>query len=534
MNNLHILTRCAALLGAVGLMSPHTAHAVVGDPDPSFGGGNGVIFINAALTASGHIALTPDGRIVMVSEYVGNGVSVYRYLSDGSPDTSFNAGSATPGQSTGILVAPPPPEASVLGWAARTQQVAVAGDGKITVLLKRVETPQAQPGTEDDRGFSLVRLNADGTRDSAFGDNGVATFRPDNMYLKATAVALAPDAGAVVGGECGSFGKACAVRMTASGQLDSGFGSGGLAQYEFLSRYSAGRADALALRADGSIVQTGSCYGTGSTSLEASLCVWQYGATGMPGQMLRWSIAGISQFGSTFGSAMAVSPTGAIVVAQQCLETASGNRPGCVARFKADPAVPGALAIDPSFSVNGSTAVTAPGYWVTPTSLLLQGDGRIVVVASCYKTGESYNAYCLYRLNHDGSPDASFGDAGSGRYLRRYSTGVGASDSAYRAALQADGKLVVGATCRNTALGTRGCIARHDLGEMANAACSLDIDGDGRVTGTVDALLHARVALGVSGDAVVAGIGFPANARRKTWPAIRDFLVSQCGLSLMP
>ena len=69
---------------------------------------------------------------------------------------------------------------------------------------------------------------------------------------------------------------------------------------------------------------------------------------------------------------------------------------------------------------------------------------------------------------------------------------------------------------------------------MANAACSLDIDGDGRVTGTVDALLHARVALGVSGDAVVAGIGFPANARRKTWHAIRDFLVSQCGLSLMP
>ena len=38
----------------------------------------------------------------------------------------------------------------------------------------------------------------------------------------------------------------------------------------------------------------------------------------------------------------------------------------------------------------------------------------------------------------------------------------------------------------------------------------------------------------VPGDAVVAGIGFPANARRKTWHAIRDFLVSQCGLSLMP
>ena len=42
-----------------------------------------------------------------------------------------------------------------------------------------------------------------------------------------------------------------------------------------------------------------------------------------------------------------------------------------------------------------------------------------------------------------------------------------------------------------------------------------------------------RVALGITGTAVVNGINFPGNATRNTWPLIRDYLVTQCGMSLV-
>jgi len=66
----------------------------------------------------------------------------------------------------------------------------------------------------------------------------------------------------------------------------------------------------------------------------------------------------------------------------------------------------------------------------------------------------------------------------------------------------------------------------------ASATCRPDIDGDGFVTATTDALILMRVAMGMNSTAVIAGINLPATATRNTWPLIRDFLVTQCGFSL--
>jgi hypothetical protein len=62
----------------------------------------------------------------------------------------------------------------------------------------------------------------------------------------------------------------------------------------------------------------------------------------------------------------------------------------------------------------------------------------------------------------------------------------------------------------------------------------MDIDGDNLVLATTDSLIHARIALGLTGNAVIGGITFASYATRTTWPAIRDYLVSQCGMSLVP
>lgn len=66
------------------------------------------------------------------------------------------------------------------------------------------------------------------------------------------------------------------------------------------------------------------------------------------------------------------------------------------------------------------------------------------------------------------------------------------------------------------------------LSEARN--CSLDIDGDGKVLATTDSLIHARIALGMTGSAVTSGITFAPNALRSNWAAIRNYLVTQCAM----
>ena len=107
------------------------------------------------------------------------------------------------------------------------------------------------------------------------------------------------------------------------------------------------------------------------------------------------------------------------------------------------------------------------------------------------------------------------------------------SDYANSLALQPEGKIVVAGYCSNGA-NDDFCLARFEGGPFDAKKCSLDIDGDGRVLATTDMLIGTRVALGITGNAVIGGITFAQNATRNTWPLIRDYLVTQCGMSLVP
>ena len=60
-----------------------------------------------------------------------------------------------------------------------------------------------------------------------------------------------------------------------------------------------------------------------------------------------------------------------------------------------------------------------------------------------------------------------------------------------------------------------------------------DIDGDGQVHVTTDGLMILRVALGLTGDAVVLNATAPG-APRVTWAQVRPYLVTQCGLTVGP
>jgi len=123
-----------------------------------------------------------------------------------------------------------------------------------------------------------------------------------------------------------------------------------------------------------------------------------------------------------------------------------------------------------------------------------------------------------------GDLDTSFG-SGTGKVVT--TVGSANSDQARAVAVQADGKVVAAGFCDSP--GSRVCLARF---EGAPRTCTPDLDGDGVFLATTDALINTRVALGVTGDAVVSGISFATGATRNTWPLIREYLVTQCGLSL--
>ncbi len=86
----------------------------------------------------------------------------------------------------------------------------------------------------------------------------------------------------------------------------------------------------------------------------------------------------------------------------------------------------------------------------------------------------------------------------------------------------------------DNALGQRGS-APFGAGNLLSAPigvvkCSLDLDGEGQVPATTDAVLMARAALGYSGAALTA-TALSAAAPRRTSTDLRSYLSASCGLA---
>ena len=222
--------------------------------------------------------------------------------------------------------------------------------------------------------------------------------------------------------------------------------------------------------------------------------------------------------GEDTARALAVQPDGKIVVAGSGSNRSDNDF--CIARYDAN----GVL--DATFGSTGKviTAIGASDDYAD--ALAIQPDGKIVVAGEC-SNGSTYD-FCLARFLPSGALDTSLNSTG------KVITAIGAgNDYASAIAQQPDGKIVVAGTCSN-GINNDFCLARYEGGPFDARNCSMDIDGDNQVLATTDSLIHARIALGLTGNAVISGITFASHATRTTWPAIRDYLVSQCGMSIVP
>jgi uncharacterized delta-60 repeat protein len=477
-----------SLLSSVSLATP-------GDIDTTFGAGSGKVITPIGSESSGYaVAVQPDRKLVVTGDCIGTNTHfcLSRYLPDGSLDAGFNG--------TGKVIVP-------LGVGqASARGIALQPDGKI------VSVGNCYNGINYD--FCLTRHLSDGLLDDSFNGTGkvISEIGDGGSNDYAYSVVLQPDGKIVVAGECsnGSGWRFCVARYLPNGSFDASFNSNGRNATQ-IGGISDG-ARSVALQSDGKIVVTGHCYNANYSDL----CLARY----LPNGLLDFSFNGVGTVVTSFGgrsvgNSVAVQPNGKVIVAGSC-DAAIGTD-FCITRYLAN----GTLDV----AFNGTGKVTAPfGTSENATSFALQPDGKIVVAGYCYRS--SNFDFCLARYLADGSLDTSFN--ATGRVSTAFSAG---HDYGYSLALQTDGKIVVAGACRN---GSHFdvCIARYEGGPFDSQNCKLDIDGDGLFVATKDALILTRIALGITGPAVISGISFAPHATRNTWPLIRDYLVTQCGMSL--
>lgn len=223
------------LAGRQGSLADGTSQGVLkrlnadGSLDRSFGKAGVVVTPAGQNIAYFAVALSADGKLVATGRHDGD-VVVARYKSNGGVDNQFADG----GRHT-------------IDWGSidTAYAVAIAADGRILV------------GGGSNGAFGLSRLTATGDTDTSFGARGSALFSlgagNDNTV---GAIAIQSD-GRILG--AGSVGGSVAVfRLTADGQTDRTFGSGGAAVLKTLSsRTDAGNADyalGLAVQADRGIL----------------------------------------------------------------------------------------------------------------------------------------------------------------------------------------------------------------------------------------------------------------------------------------
>ncbi|MBV9960279.1 MAG: VCBS repeat-containing protein, partial [Acidobacteria bacterium] len=276
----------------------------------------------------------------------------------------------------------------------------------------------------------VVRFLSNGQLDSGFGSGGI--FIPTPLTI-ARGLALQADGKILVAGSApdsgGLYGLAVA-RLNSNGSLDTGFGHSGVSQPQVFN----GRGDyatSIAIQPDGKIVLAGIA---GIAYQDSDFAVARYNSDGSPDTSFGTGGQAHTSFGDSRDQAYAVAiqADGKILV--------SGD--GTVSNYEVDFALA-------RYNANGTpdTAFDGDGKLTTrfffqnfarAYALKIQPDGKILAAGSAGVIGDY--RFGLARYNADGSADQSFGTSG----VQTLTFPGYARADGNAVALQADGRIIVG------------------------------------------------------------------------------------------
>jgi uncharacterized delta-60 repeat protein len=429
--------------------------------DPTFGNGAG--YVTTSLSNGNdqgkQVLVQPSGNIVVagittvpVTTTTRHGTTttnedvfgVATYNPDGSLDTAFGAGGIVKQEFTG----------SAGGGldAAALEPTGTAGDSKI--LLAGHDYAQT--------GMALMRLNANGSLDTTFGNNGqVVTYFPEssNSEELAQRIAVTSSGQILVVGQIGASNTILLARYNPNGSLDTTFGNGGTATTVLASSASNfGIAVAgMALQPDGKFVVVGNEHwrGTigGATATLGQGLVLRYNANGSldttfgNGGVITTAVPPGSTTWATYGGVTVYPNAGTAndgkIVSVGHVEFYNSTGAGYTAstEWLATRYNPNGT-LDTTFG-NGAGYVVIENPQYTPPyqyafAAALESDGKVILAGSVSSTTSAPAYSQVARLNGDGSLDAAFGNGGL------VTTALGnMSQSRFTAvAIQPDGKIL--------------------------------------------------------------------------------------------
>lgn len=429
-------------LAACATGMAHAAHP--GDLDGSFGGSgyltNDFFGSNEQVYA---VAPMRDGRFVAVGKVVGanahatgssENMAIARYLPNGTLDSSFGSG--------GLV------QIDVDSASDEARAVRVMADNGVLVA--------GSLSTSSHADFGVVKLRADGSLDTTFGETDIGSTRKGyvrldiagvNFHDNGYAMAVQKDGRIVVAGTTPVFhdgfnySQVALARFTADGQIDTTFGDGD--GVVILDPFFGAAGDVLATialdqagnpGADGRIVVGGYTFGRNCAFLARVAANGSVDTTfGSGGRViLADANTGGVRTGMSLLYSARIAADGKIVALGQ-----GGDRGMTVMRFSAN----GVL--DSSFGNNGRSTIkiSGPATYDTPAALALQGNGKLVAAGFTMSsaTGSPHEDFFVGRWLANGAIDTGFGDSGSKAV--QVST---LDDTAYAVAVEPSGNILAG------------------------------------------------------------------------------------------
>ena len=391
---------CVALVCVSSITMAQAGHL-----DPTFGTG-GIFTSNFGDTfgaSANAVALQADGKIVVGGAGgPGGKAGMARITTGGALDTSFGSG--------GIVTSNFNAEAA----EALVVALAIQSDGKIVAAANGIPSRCA-----------VGRFNSDGSVDNSFGTSG---FVQVPVTGGAVLLTVQPDQNILV------VASTQMARLTSTGQLDTTFGSGGLAVLLNLLP------SALALQSDGKILIASGAFETPPQAVlnppPGSGSLARYNSNGSLDRT--FGISGETA-SVALPSAVAVQGDGKVVVAGSINNklVATGNSTGFgLVRFNSNGSLDGTFATRGG-ATTGFAAMNLAGAF----AIAIQSNGDIVAVGQAGNSTVSQLtlSFALARYVTSGQLDKTFGNNGT------VTTSFGNNGVALISgvALQIDGKIVV-------------------------------------------------------------------------------------------
>lgn len=334
------------------------------------------------------------------------------------------------------------PSASVLNFfgitglvKTRISEDSVATDDELQAMTveasgKTIVAGSTYPFGSWNANVILMRYNIDGTLDTSFGTSGkVITDLGINSFDYINSLAVLANGKILASGYTDTLGSGdvLLLRYNSDGSLDSSFGTAGVVITD-VAASSDEDPGAFTIQSDGKIL----VHGYTTSGGLYNLFLFRYNSDGSLDATFGTAGKVVTDIGVGSGDqgyGLAFQTDGKIVVTGRT--NANGNYDVFVIRYNSD----GSL--DASFGTGGKV-ITNVDFNDEAKDIDLQADGKILVTGTTTTIGGASDIL-LIRYNDDGSLDPTFGTGG----VVSTDVGVASGDSAYKLALQADGKILV-------------------------------------------------------------------------------------------